>query len=286
MNENLSSNELAKKWANHQVKLPRMPFFYINMYQFTMPLFILVIVDALILYFYEITNLSAIGQMILFPLLFIFNFYLSIWSMVKFCKILQNYWEKKSPSEETVYSREFKDGNVADPRLHYYHLRGFMYKWPVFVAKKTFFPWIVNYVLNEISNNKIHKNAMYGDAYVSLEYSELGDQAIIMEGAAISSHVVDSIYGNLTVEKIILEKQAILHATGTMSPGTILKKGIAGGPHCFFPKGFTLQDDEYSFFWGIPIKKKSYKSFLDILPDDFQKQWQNKKLEKINMHIL
>lgn len=270
MSKHLTPEEIADKWAENEVQLPRIPFFLINLYQFMMPIFVIMIVDGITFYFYVLLHFSVLLQMILFPFLFISNMYLSIWSMSKFCRILHLYWNQKSPAREAVYSRKFKNGNVADPAVHYYHLRGFMYKWPVWVAKKSFFPWMINFVLRDMADNEIHENAMYGDCYVSLEFTDLQDQSVVMEGSCISSHVVDSIFGNLTVKKVIVEKQGVLHATGVMAPGGIISDGMAVGPRSFVVKHQHVKNDDANFVWGTPARKFGYSSFYELMPEDFK----------------
>ncbi len=274
-----TAEELAEKWDDKKVAIPRMPFFYINLYQFIMPLVVLVIflggVVAIYSYFYVSWQL----QVLLAPILFILGFFIVIWSCSKFCRLLNLYYDKQSPPREGVYSREFTAKNVADRDLQYYHLRGFMYKLPVFWAKKSIFPWMVNYVLRDMAGNEIHKNAYYGDAYVALEFSELGDGAVIENGCTVSGHVVDSIFGNLTLKKVTMEKNSTLNATGIMAPGSRLSENVAVAPRSFVTKDLILTTEKSEYYYGGPAKKSDYRNFLDLLPPDFQKQWKSKQLE-------
>ncbi|MCF2141497.1 MAG: hypothetical protein K9W44_15690 [Candidatus Lokiarchaeota archaeon] len=277
-----SAEELAKKWDDNQVALPKIPFFLINLYQFIMPLFVVLFFIAGILYLYSIFQVSIWVQILLAPGIFMVSVYLLIWSMSKFCRILNTYYDKKSPPKEGLYSREFDKRNVVDPAVHYYHLRGFMYKWPVWVSKKSIFPWMVNYVLRDMAGNKIHKNAYYGDSYVCLEFSELSDGVVIENGAVISSHVVDSIFGNLTVKKVFMKKNAVLNSTAVMAPGTNIDENCAVGPRSFVPKNWQISGEKSEFIYGVPSKYFDYRNFLDLLPESFQTQWEEKKKEWIN----
>ena len=271
--------ELAEKWDDSKVAIPRMPFFYINLYQFIMPLVVLVVFLGGIVAIYDLFHVSWVLQVFLAPLLFLVGYFIVIWSGSKFCRLLNIYYDKQSPPREGVYSREFTAKNVADRDVQYYHLRGFMYKWPVWISKKSIFPWMVNFVLRDMAGNDIHKNAYYGDAYVCLEFSEIGDGAVIENGSTISGHVVDSIFGNLTLKKVVMEKNAVLNPTAIMAPGSHLSENVAVGPRSFIPKNLHLTTEPAEFYFGVPAKTSEYRSFLDILPLAFQEQWINKQRE-------
>lgn len=275
----LTPEEVAKKWEDNEVALPKLPFFAINLYQFILPLFVLLFLIAAFFYLYAHFQISIFIQVLFLPVIFILGVYSVIWSMSKFCKILNWYYDKRSPPKEGVYSREFTKRNVADPAVHFYHLRGFMYKWPVWVAKKSVFPWLITFILRDMAGNKIHKDAYYGDAYVCLELSDLRAGSVIENGAVISSHVVDSIFGNLTLKEVCLEENATLNATGVMAPGTCIKSGNAVGPRSFTPKNWQITSDHSEFTYGVPSKYSDYRNFLDLLPPKFEKQWKSKREE-------
>ena len=66
-----TSDELADEWAEKSVEIPRMPFFYINIYQFCMPIFVLIIINFSIYYLYEILSVDILWQIIFLPPIFI-----------------------------------------------------------------------------------------------------------------------------------------------------------------------------------------------------------------------
>jgi len=277
MHKNLSPEQLAEKWEDSKVALPKMPFFDINLYQYCGPIFFLFVVDLGVLYAYSFLRISPILQATMLPLLFMVNYWLYIVGMSKICALLNKYYEKQSPPHEGLYSREFTKHNVADRDVHFYHLRGFMYKWPVWVSKKSIFPWLVNFVLRDIAGNKIHKNAMYGDAYVSLEFTELEEGAVVQEASVISSHVVDSIFGNLTIERVTVRKNGVMTCTAVMAPGGVVGPGSSVGPKTMVPKKWVVDRPDTKFVWGVPAKQSEYYDFLEILPERFQSQWKEKQ---------
>ncbi len=272
-----TSDELADEWAEKSVELPRMPFFYINIYQFCMPIFVLIGINFFIYYLYELLSVQIIWQIIFLPLLFIIDYFMYIWSMTKFCKLLHWYYNKKSPASTGVFSRKFTKHNVADRSVHYYHLRGFLYKWPVFISKKSIFPWMVNFVLRDMAANKIDKDVIYGDAYVSLEFTDLQQGAVIMDGATLSSHVNDSIFGNLTIEEVTVEKNGVMQTNSIMAPGGTISEGTAIGPKTYVPKGWRIEREDSKFIYGSPAKKYRKTSFIELLPNNYKMQWLEKQ---------
>jgi len=249
-------------------------------YQFCLPIFPLLLINAGIWYLYQILQVSIWIRITLAPLGVLANYFGYICIMTIFCRWLNNFFQKLSPAKEGVFSRRFTKHNVADRSLQYYHLRGFMFKFPVWVAKKSCFPWLITWVLRTMAYNEIHPDAFYGDCYVSLEFTQLAEGTIIQEGVAISSHVIDSIFGNLTIEKVTLEKNAVLTANAVMAPGSIIKEGMSVGPKSMVPKRWKIHHPANQFIWGVPAKNAYYQSFLDLLPPTFQTQWKEKQAEK------
>jgi hypothetical protein len=275
----VSAQELSEKWADQEVHIPKVPFFLISLYQFCIPIFPLLAINILINFIYQLTSISILGQVSLAPLVFILNYIGYIWFMTLFCKLLNHYYEKKSPSGEGVFSRDFSEHGVEDPRIHYYHLRGFLYKWPVFVAKKSIFPWTVNFVLREIAENEVHKDALMGDVYSGLEYTDLDEGVVIMDGSSLSSHVVDSIFGALSILRIKIKKNSVIHGNVIVGPGAHVEENLAIAPKCLLPKRWATRLKDAKMVWGQPVPMKSHRkeSFLKFLPENFANQWNLKK---------
>ena len=79
--------------------------------------------------------------------MFIYMFYIVLLTEMSFW-LVNNWANRTSPPEEVNSPEILVGGNVEDIRLRYYHVRGFLFKWPVFFAKKSIFPWLQTYVLN------------------------------------------------------------------------------------------------------------------------------------------
>jgi hypothetical protein len=177
---------------------------------------------------------------------------------------LVKYWcDKKSPPEEGEYARDFSGGDVEDVRLRYYHVRGFIFKWPVFFSKKSIFPWSQTYVLNRLGENKIHRDAMYWDAFVGLEMIELGERTVIQDGVVLSSHVVDSIFGSLTIKWVKFGNDCICTPNCSAAPGATIHDNMVILPNTFVTKSKNLPD-EVRYCAGTPSKPFEFEGLETI----------------------
>lgn len=273
-----TAEELSHEWANKEMRLPRLVFLFINFYEFCLPIFFLIGVGYGLHILLDFFNLAIIYRILLAGFYLPLFYAAYIWSMANLCHWLNIYFERKSPPREGVFSRKFNGNNVANPEVHYYHLRGFLYKWPVFLAKKSLFPWMQNYVLRKVGGNIIHRDAQYGDCFVGLEFTKIYNDVVIMDGSTISSHVVDSIFGSLSLETILLGKNSTLHSNIVVAPGAAVSPTRSIGPKAFLPKRWH-EKMPAQFQWGdpVPVGKGNRSSFLEILPERFQNQWEEKK---------
>ena len=277
-----SAPYLESENNNNAVQLPKLPFGAINFYQNLIPLSFVVGFD--LLWLFGVTKLAIPTwiQVCVLPLIFIFDYLLYIWSISKSGKLLRIIFDKKSPPKQGTFARTFSNGNVSDISLHYYHLRGFLYKWPVWIAKKSIFPWSVTYVLRDMADNKISRDFMYGDVYVGLEMTNLNKGAVIMDGGIISSHVVDSLYGNLTIKECTLDNYSIMLPNSVITPGVRIKNEMSLGPNAFVPKSWIITNEHYNFIYGVPSKQLGYPSFFSRLPEEYLQNWEIKK-ESLNI---
>src|SRR6056297_2834006 len=174
-----SPEELRNKWDEAETHFPLSQFVFVVVWQFMIGFFPLMAVDYFIYRLFQYFSIDLWIQILLSPLLFILNYGGYIYFTTFFCKILVNYYNQKSPPREGIFLRSFEKSGMKNPELDYYHLRGVLYKWPVFFSKKSIFPWSVNYVLREVGDNKVHKDAWFGDVYVGLEYANAEENAIV-----------------------------------------------------------------------------------------------------------
>jgi hypothetical protein len=113
-----------------------------------------------------------------------------------------------------------------------------------------YFPWMVNYALREIGENVIDRDTIYTDAYVGLEFTQLKPNSIALYGSSISSHVVDSIFGNLTIKSIYIDDNGILQPHAIAGPGSVVGKDTS-----LFPFKVAVKNEKclnrFYFPYGI-----------------------------------
>jgi len=215
--DNLSFEEKLEK----TVELPALDFFKINFISFLVPLYICV--GFFLLFEYGFINLFSIPPIIhifTLPVVFLILYYVYLIVLIEFTALWARSWNKKSPPKQGVFKRVLDDVNSEEGKLmKYYHKRGFIIKFPIWLTSKSPFPWLVNRALRRISHNKIGKNVIYNDAYVGLEFTDIEDNAFFYPTSGLSSHAVNTIFGKITIIEIKIGKN------NTFYPGTIMGCG-------------------------------------------------------------
>ncbi len=254
MVKNITPNEsdsLFKEQEENTVELPAVDFFKINFISFLVPLYICL--GIFLLFEYGFINLFAIPliiHLLLLPGFLFLLYYIYIIVLIEFVAFWARYWNKKSPPQEGVFARVLDD--LKSPEgimMKYYHKRGFIIKFPVWLSSKSPFPWLVNRTLRRISHNKIGKNVIYCDSYVGLEFTDLGDNDFIYPSSGLSSHAVNTIFGKITMLEIKLGKNTTLYPgivvgpnvitsdNNVIFPNTVLHKNWRGKPEKFYYQG-------------------------------------------------
>ncbi|MHA1913344.1 MAG: hypothetical protein ACW986_11980 [Promethearchaeota archaeon] len=245
--ETSSSNKQKEK----VVELPAADFFKINFICFLVPLYLCLVLFLLFEYFF--INLfsipPSINSLILTGFL-VFLYYLYLILLIEVSALWVRRWNKKVPPQEGVFARVLDDVNSPEGKMiKYYHKRGFIIKYPMWLTSKSPFPWLVNRTLRRISHNKIGKNVIFCDAYVGLEFTDVGDNVFIYPSSAYSSHAVNSIFGKLTIFEVkfgenttlypgtIAGPNAITEANNVIFPNSILHKNWRGRPGKFYYQG-------------------------------------------------
>ncbi|GAH03795.1 unnamed protein product, partial [marine sediment metagenome] len=130
--------------------------------------------------------------------------------------------------------KDSKEGNM----MKYYHKRGFIIKFPMWLTSKSPFPWLVNRVLRKVGHNVLGKNVIYSDAYVGLEFTEIGDDVFIYPTSALSSHAVNTIFGKITMMKIIMGRNTTLFPGIIMGPNALTTDNMVIFPNTVLHKNW------------------------------------------------
>ncbi|MFX1569719.1 MAG: hypothetical protein ACFFCV_15275 [Promethearchaeota archaeon] len=215
--ENLTFEEKLEK----TVELPALDFFKINFISFLVPFY--VCLGLFLLFEFGVINLLSIAPIIhifILPFVFLTLYYIYLIVLIEFTALWARSWNKKSPPKQGVFKRVLDDVNSEEGKLmKYYHKRGFIIKFPMWLTSKSPFPWLINRALRRISHNKIGKNVLYNDAYVGLEFTDIEDNTFFYPTSSLSSHAVNTIFGKITMIEIKIGKN------NTFYPGTIMGCG-------------------------------------------------------------
>jgi acetyltransferase-like isoleucine patch superfamily enzyme len=214
---------------------------------------------------------------VLFPLWLIGALFLWIFLVIEFAAVITHYWRKRSAPIEGVFHRTFSKGNVEDERLKYYHDRGYIIKFPVWLSSKSPFPWLLKYTLKRIGfQNYIGKDVTFMDTIPGLEFTTIKDGVTYYPGSSTASHVVDSIFGNLTIKKLTIEKNASVFPHTIIGPGVVLNENNALMPRSAGIKDWKSKPEKkyYSGSPGHPLGE--YEGIFSILPKNLQDRFQKK----------
>ena len=233
------------------VTLPALDFFKINFLSFLIPFYPCLGLFLVFEYFFiNLFSIPLFIHILLLPALFLGLYYLYLALLIEFASLWVNYWNRKSPPIEGVFKRILDDPNNQEGKLiKYYHKRGFIIKYPMWLTSKSNWPWLVNRTLRKIGHNKIGKNVIYCDGYVGLEFTDLGDNVFIYPTSALSSHAVNSIFGKITMLEINLGKNttfypgiiagpnAVTANDNVILPNTVLHKNWRGKQGILYYQG-------------------------------------------------
>ncbi|MHA2325164.1 MAG: hypothetical protein ACXACB_07180, partial [Promethearchaeota archaeon] len=233
------------------VELPAFDFFKINFISFLVPFY--VCLSLFLLFEYILIHYLSIPDfihIIILPGFLIFLYYAYLLVLVEFTAFWVRRWNKKSPPQQGVFERVLDNVSSQEGKMmKYYHKRGFIIKFPVWLTSKSPFPWLVNRALRRIGHNNIGKNVVYCDGYVGLEFTELEDNVFIYPTSGISSHAVNSIFGKITMMDaklrknttlypgIIVGPNAVTEESSVIYPNTVLHKNWRGKPGKLYYQG-------------------------------------------------
>ncbi|MHA1734335.1 MAG: hypothetical protein ACTSU5_20540 [Promethearchaeota archaeon] len=219
-------SELESGDEEQSVELPISTYFLLNFVAFAVPLFPVV---ALGFAYFHVTGallgLDVFWQLLFLPGLVLAGYLLYLFGVAYFTKLEIDHWDKVSPPEQGEYLRTFTKEGVADPRLHYYHLRGFVIKYPMWIFLKSPFPWMVNWLLRRVAHNKIGRDVVMENVMVGLEFTDVGDGVYYGPGSSLSSHVVDSVFGKLSIFTVTVGKDGVIGPNSILGPGATLRPG-------------------------------------------------------------
>ncbi|MHA1293967.1 MAG: hypothetical protein ACTSQJ_15030 [Promethearchaeota archaeon] len=256
--EKKNKNLIIREKEQKTVELPLTDFFKIIFLSFLVPLYICLGLFLLFeYYFIKFLSIPFIIHILILPGFLLFLYYIYILFLIEFAAIWTKKWNRASPPQQGVFARVLDDENSPEGKmLKYYHKRGFIIKYPMWLAVKSPFPWLVNRALRRIGHNKIAKNVIYCDAYVGLEFTDLGENTFLYPTSALSSHAVNSIFGKITMLEIKLGKDTTLYPGIIAGPGVLTTESNVIFPNTVLHKSWRgkMGEKYYQGSPGRPIK--------------------------------
>jgi hypothetical protein len=151
-----------------------------------------------------------------------------------------------------VFARVLDDVKSSEGKLiKYYHKRGFIIKYPMWLTSKSPFPWLVNRTLRKIGHNTLGHNIIYCDAYVGLEFTNIGDNTFIYPSSGLSSHAVNTIFGKITMLEIKLGKNNTIYPGDIIGPNAVTEDNNVIYPNTVLHKNWRGKPGK-SYYQGSP----------------------------------
>ncbi|MHA1679888.1 MAG: hypothetical protein ACTSUE_02700 [Promethearchaeota archaeon] len=201
------------------------------------------------------------------PVMFWVIYYLYIYVTVLVTKVFLLYFDKQCDIPEGVIQRQFKEKSHPDYRiLHYYHMRGAIIKYAIWIAQKSPFPGMLHRILVYFGHNEIGARVIYENCFVGLEFAFIGDDAVVEIGSALSTHVVESLYGSLWIKRITFKDRSVIGINNIIGPGTTLQEENHMGDNCMSFLNWPLvmgEGNKCPFFVGSPAKQNYFKIFFE-----------------------
>ena len=265
MQDNIAKNENilnTEEGSKKTVELPVFDFIKINLLSFLIPLYFCLGLFLLFEYLFIIPfQIPLIVHLLILPGFLMLLYYIYILVLIEFCAIWVRKWNKKSAPQQGVFKRVLDDKNSPEwHMIKYYHKRGFIIKYPMWIASKSPFPWLLNRLLRKVGHNKIGNNVIYCDGYSGLEFTEIGDNSFIYPSSALSSHEVNSIFGKLNILEIKLGTNTTLYPGIIVGPGALLRDNYVIYPNTVLHKNWRGKPDNFYYQGspGHPIEIKEY----------------------------
>ncbi|MHA1730215.1 MAG: hypothetical protein ACTSWY_16010 [Promethearchaeota archaeon] len=275
--ENAEIEELKQ-----DVEIPMYTCFFFNFIAFLLPLY-----PALSLFFLysPLMNLILVDSSLFginnfwlyffFPLVIISAVSIYVVGVVIVSNWFIVYLNKKSPPVTGVFSRKYP----VSSSIQYYHYRGFIIKYPMWLAYKSPVPgpWAMNWVLRKLGHNKIDKTVIYIDAFPGLEFSYIEENAVFYPGSILSTHLVDSIFGNLSILENRIAKESVFLPGSGMAPGGVFQEKYVLMPNSLCHKNWHGKKGK-RFYSGSPAKSIDdvFNGIFSVLPPEVENVYNRK----------
>ena len=269
-------NNIVKEEINLQLHWCLPAFFVIYFASFLIPaiIFMMFIMLFYLPFFLEernfitlFTNLPSLIASFTIPFIIIICYLTHLFVVALITRWFWNISEKKSPSKSGIIPR-----NIPSKTLNFYHFRSFIIKYPKNAFSRGPFPWLVKWMFNFTKTNTIGKGSVIEEQIAGDRFVSIGKNSYLGTSAAISSHSVDGIFGNISFAKIKIGDNVTTAGFNCIAPGVDTGDNSWWLPMTGATKYNILKGN--NFYFGTPLRKifkKKVMEYLQVSEDDLKK---------------
>ena len=250
-------NNIVKEEINLQLQWYLPAFFVIYFASFLIPaiIFMMFIMLFYLPFFLEernfitlFTNLHSLIASLCLPLIIIICYLIHLFFVALITRWFWGISEKRSPSKSGIIPR-----NIPSKTLNYYHFRSFVIKYPKNAFSRGPFPWLVKWMFNFTKTNTIGKGSVIEEQIAGDRFVSIGKNSYLGTSAAISSHSVDGIFGNISFAKIKIGDNVTTAGFNCIAPGVDTGDNSWWLPMTGATKYNILKGN--NFYFGTPLRK-------------------------------
>jgi hypothetical protein len=269
-------NNIIKEEINLQLHWYLPAFFIVYFASFLVPaiIFMMFIMLFYLPYFLEVrnfitlfTNFSSLIASLTIPLIIILCYLIHLFVVALITRWFWSISEKKSPSKSGIIPR-----NIPSKTLNFYHFRSFLIKYPKNAFSRGPFPWLVKWMFNFTKTNTIGKGSVIEEQIAGDRFVSIGKNSYLGTNAAISSHAVDGIFGNISFAKVKIGDNVTTAGFNCFAPGVDIGDNSWWLPMTGATKYNILKGN--NFYFGTPLRKifkKKVMEYLQVSEDDLKK---------------
>ncbi|MFX0076733.1 MAG: hypothetical protein ACFE96_14915 [Candidatus Hermodarchaeota archaeon] len=275
-----SDEEPVREEVRMQYTLYMFLFFIIYYSSWIGPSFILMSYFIIIFraYFLEapsfiaiFTELDSLLALFAMPLILILCYLVRMFFIGLSTKIIWAATEKISPTKNGIIPR-----NIKSKAADYYHIRSFILKYGKNVFTKGVLPWLSNWFYNFVRSCKIGKGTTVEESLVNDKFWSIGKNCYIGVNSALSSHVVEGIFGNISYFEVKAGDNVTFAAMNAVGPGSEVHDNSFLLPLASAQKHVTIGKKEgknFGYYFGLPARKifkKKLKEYTSLGAEELE----------------
>ncbi len=194
-------------------------------------------------YFYQYMFEENLWLITLLPL----SIYGLIWQFALYSLIIggiiYKILVKIEPPKEGTFELDGRE-------FHFYCYRFWIAYYTLWTLRAMPLPWVDMYGF-KLFGVKVGKDVVLYDSWIDIEFVEIGDHVMLSLNTAVFSHCIYR--DKFLVQRVVVEKNAIVGAEALVAPGTHIEEGAIIGAASTTHIGQRLKD--YRIHVGTPCSK-------------------------------